>query len=461
MLKLFILSRSHLLSISHFGWFFLVSLVARRCLHLLLSLSTMRVRLKPQKVFVTLVAMIRLHYSAALVNLMTRSRCSFLQRSRSYIGRHDQISTNAILLHMHRSAVEDAPQDEQLHFPSLYGKTLVSVQDCQEAYQLQQQSESKELIFIDASWYHRPDPVTNIMRNPIKEFQEGPRIPNAQYLDIDELATTYDLFPGENPLKLPHMMPPPTLFGMAMDAYGIRNNNHVIIYAKRGAVFTPRTWFLFLSMGHDLSKVHLMQGSLEDWMESGGDVETNSLLNDHNKTAEGDYSNCFECGILNVPKLHSFYNKADSVYQLDIPRAAHICNKKEVLRAVNNCIAEDKSTIILDTRGSGYSQKGHMPSAIHLPYRELLNPSNLLQLKSISELHTVFSERSINYQDPNQKIILSCGSGVSVCHGFLAMKILGREITEENTRIYDGSWKEWGRLDDKLPRVLPGNIKKK
>lgn len=418
------------------------------------------VRLNHHKIICSVAAMMRLYYAAALVNLRTSSTSSFVRRG-AYSGRHHcnscSHSTSRTSLYVNGSSIKDESSDEQLHFPSLYGKTLVSVQECREAHQLHQQSDSEQLTFIDASWYHRPDPLTNVMRDPVKEFQEGPRIPNAHYLDIDELATTYELFPDDNPLKLPHMMPPPTLFEMAMDAYGIRNDNHVVIYAKRGVAFTPRAWFLFFSMGHDLNKVHLMQGSLEDWMEGGGDVETNSLLNGQNKANEGGYSSCFESGILNVPKMYTSNNKADSVYQVNSPRAAHICNKEEVLRAVNSCMVEDKNTIIVDTRGSGYTQKGHMPSAIHLPYRALLNPSNLLQLKTKSELHTAFSQRGINYQDPNLKIILSCGSGVSVCHGFLAMKILGRDVTEENTLIYDGSWKEWGRLEDNLPRVLPGD----
>ncbi|KAL3802037.1 hypothetical protein HJC23_010793 [Cyclotella cryptica] len=393
-------------------------------------------------------------------------------------------------------------------FPNLYGKTLVSIQECIDAHlhqQQQQQSRNNHsnehhlnnnknaprLQFIDASWYHRPDPTTNALRNPSLEFQSKPRIPHSHYLDIDALATTYELFPRDNPKKLPHMMPPPDLFALAMDAYGIRQfahdadgggsvADHVVIYARRGAVFTPRTWFLFLCMGHDPKRMHLMQGSLEDWMEMGGEVEYPSFVSD---TAESvvscgeGYEDCFDGGILNVTKLYRSrgHDKTKIRYQTSVSRATNICEKDEVLRAVNEHlslsslsnpqnitnylpnadIANNSKTIIIDTRGSGYSQKGHMPSAIHLPYRQLVSPSNPLVLLPKEELHDLFVSRGIRYQDPDLKIILSCGSGVSVCHAFLVLTILGRRISEENTRVYDGSWKEWGRAEEDLPRILP------
>ena len=82
----------------------------------------------------------------------------------------------------------------------------------------------------------------------------------------------------------------------------------------------------------------------------------------------------------------------------------------------------------------------------------ICHPNNSLILKPASEIEQMLDDRGVDYLNPNKKIILSCGSGVSVCHGYLALKQLGREMSEENTRIYDGSWTEWREYPE-LPKV--------
>ncbi len=366
-----------------------------------------------------------------------------------------------------------APFNSELH-----GKTLVSIQDVINAHQSASQTTNNnndpKVIFVDASWYHRPDPTTNQFRTPALEYTQGPRLPSARYIDIDSVATTHELFPLDNPTKLPHMFPPPHLFGVAMDAYNIRNEDHVVIYAKRGAVFTPRMWFLFVSMGHDENRVHLMQGSLEDYvdkmMEVAGEghcVEEHSLIESCSEEGavgwemfyEEKYAEYFEDGVLNVEKLYNAYATSTPRYKVSVTQASHICDKEEVLDAINSNLKSMESnsnddaneTIILDTRGSSFA-KGHMPSAIHLPYAQLVDPNNSLILKPTSEIKQMLDDRGVDYLNPNKKIILSCGSGVSVCHGYLALKQLGREMSEENTRIYDGSWTEWREYQE-LPKV--------
>jgi thiosulfate/3-mercaptopyruvate sulfurtransferase len=316
-----------------------------------------------------------------------------------------------------------AKEDDLINspFPRLYGNTLVSVQTIASLNFEQQQQDavlgsksSSKVVFIDGSWYHRSDPITNLPRNPTQDFISGPRLPAARYLDIDALATTYELFPDDNPMKLPHMMPPPALFRLAMDAYNIRNEDHVVIYARRGALFTPRVWFLFHSMGHDDKRLHLMQGSLEDYVDVGGIVETGEYH--HSSTViENQYIECFNRGILNATRLYQEYSTTTirPHYNVGVPRAMNVCDKDVVLAALsNNGDVEKKNTLIIDTRGSGYAKNGHMPTAIHLPYTQISNSTNALVIQPVSKLKKLFEDRQIDYLDPALKIILSCGSGV-------------------------------------------------
>lgn len=46
-------------------------------------------------------------------------------------------------------------------------------------------------------------------------------------MDIDDIATSKDLFPERNPQGLYHMLPPPDLFAAAMDAFNITNPDRV------------------------------------------------------------------------------------------------------------------------------------------------------------------------------------------------------------------------------------------
>lgn len=143
--------------------------------------------------------------------------------------------------------------------PPLEGKTLVSVDECLDAYR----SDPRSVVFCDASWYHRS------ARSGREEFIAGPRLPGARYIDMDDICAKG----GDNPKNLPHMMPGKELFAAMMDELNITNDDRIVIYGKQGCFFTPRTYFLFQQCGHDEEKLHLMQGSLEEWAEKGGAIE--------------------------------------------------------------------------------------------------------------------------------------------------------------------------------------------
>jgi thiosulfate/3-mercaptopyruvate sulfurtransferase len=82
-----------------------------------------------------------------------------------------------------------------------------------------------------------------------------------------------------------------------------------------------------------------------------------------------------------------------------------------------------------------------MPNAKNLPFPEVLSGG---ELKPAEELRDLFSQLI----EKDQKIITSCGSGITACILTLAATVAGYE----NLAVYDGSWAEWG-LPSKLPVV--------
>jgi hypothetical protein len=141
--------------------------------------------------------------------LLSNSRSSFSSVS-SFAFRHQRrtrFSTTSM------SATNTAPE-------SLKGQTVVSVPDAIDLH-----SNAKNVKFIDGSWYLKG-------RNGRDEFQEGPIIEGATFFDIDDIST---------PSHLPHMMPPKQLFAAAMDAMGITNQDHIIVYGAKDCVSIRKT----------------------------------------------------------------------------------------------------------------------------------------------------------------------------------------------------------------------------
>ena len=256
-----------------------------------------------------------------------------------------------------------------------------------------------DLTVVDSSWHM---PATG--RSGRDEYLAA-HIPDARFLDIDDVADK------ANPA--PHALPVAEAFATAMEQLGISSSDRIVVYDNSPTRNAARGWFMFRHFG--ARQVAILDGGFQKWVAEG------------RPTVSGDAE----------------------------PRAA-------TFRAVERDELVSKEQLLagyglpwVDARGRPRFEgseadprpgvaAGHAPGARNLPFASLYREDGTL--KPVDELRRLFAEAGI---DPTQPFVASCGSGVTANSLIFAAHLIGND----DTRLYDGSWSEWG-ADPATPKVL-------
>ncbi len=253
--------------------------------------------------------------------------------------------------------------------------------------------DNPDIKIIDAS-FHLPTAGRDVQA----EFVEA-HIPGAVLFDIEAIKDTSS--------DLPHMMPDPAEFARMVGELGISNDHHVIAYDSVGIFSAPRAWWMFRAMGHD--KVSILDGGLAKWVLDGHPTKAGAA------TPTPDY---FEASL-----------QADMIVDMGAVEAAigktQIADARAAARFTGEA-AEPRHGL----------RSGHIPGSRNLPSSTLIDPETG-QFKDTATMRAAFEQAGLDIDKP---MITSCGSGVTAAILSFALALMGKT----DTRLYDGSWSEWG-----------------
>lgn len=190
---------------------------------------------------------------------------------------------------------------------------------------------------------------------------------------------------------------------------------------------THRAWFQIRNMGHAPEKIHLMEGSINEWKNAGGPIEEEPIQ-------------ALVCDELDLSKPVS-YQATDPQNIVDMQGMIDIINKGESSDSIIVDVRAKERYLGLVEEPRPGMRLGHMPGAKNLPFVSLLNPENVLQFKSKEEIGAILKEADVDFESL-KKIVVSCGSGATACALVAALEVMGRHPSQNY--VYDGSWAEWG-----------------
>lgn len=254
--------------------------------------------------------------------------------------------------------------------------------------------ETNETVVID---------VRSNLKNPDagdEAYVKG-HIPGAHYLHLEkDLSGTVEKHGGNHPL--PNIDELANKFG----EMGIDHGTNVVIYDADNDMFAARAWWLLHYMGHE--KAFLLDGGFRAWEEAGYDLTIEIPARKAKKF---------------VPQL-----------------------RPEVIANINDVKQRGEKSVLIDSRAKDrylgkteplYQKAGHIPGAQNFFWKDVLTDSG--DWKKPEALKEHFAK----LKDADE-IIVSCGSGVSACPNFIALKMAGFH----HVKLYPGSYSDWISYED-------------
>ncbi|WP_274628943.1 3-mercaptopyruvate sulfurtransferase [Arvimicrobium flavum] len=253
------------------------------------------------------------------------------------------------------------------------------------------------ISIVDASWY-----LPAQKRNARAEYGQA-HIPGAVFFDHDQVV--------DQASPLPHTLPRPEDFARLAGSMGISTEDTIVVYDGPGMFSAPRVWWMFRLMG--AKEVFVLDGGFDRWKAEGRPV-----------TAEPTRI---------APCVFTV--------EFDASRVASLAEMREIVAKGGRQIADARPAgrfTAAEPEPRAGVRGGHMPGARSVPASSLSQDGMLLPVEALRE------KLEAAGLDLDQPIVTSCGSGITAAVITLALESVGHY----GSKLYDGSWSEWGSLAD-------------
>lgn len=216
----------------------------------------------------------------------------------------------------------------------------------------------------------------------------------------------------------------PSHFKNLMETSGIRNDQEIILYSDWSFLDSARVYWIFQFYGHQNIKV--LNGGFQAWLAE------------------------------NRPVSQEEASRPPSQYMVEVGPDI-LSTKFQTFMATKNSdflIVDARPETQFQGKRSLTQRKGHIPTAINLPWHELVEnrdetdgydhlstPTKLIDLPHLKQ--------KLAHLPQDKKIILYCNGGQESSVLYFALKSMGVQAS-----VYDGSWFEWSD-DETMPVTSP------
>ncbi len=251
---------------------------------------------------------------------------------------------------------------------------------------------------------HLHTPGLLIVNLSALEVHQSYHIPGALYMDYSALTWELPNSPGplneESPLR------------RTLEKIGLTPELHVVAYDDGDSTKACRLLWTLDVIGH--THYSLLNGGLSAWLDERHPVDNETTIP---TSKHGAWGRLQKAPTADELYLLTHLNR-DNLTIVDVRTPEEFCG--EDLRS---------------QRG------GHIPGAVNLDWRLLLDPTHSMRLHPADKLRALMLERGIT---PEREIIVYCQSHRRSALLYFALKTLGYP----NIKAYPGSWSEWGNSLD-------------